>query len=464
MKKNIVLNGLILAALFFGAAFVAVKPVQAYEYDQNGQVEVGEVINDDLILVGQQVVMEGTINGLLLSSAQDIVINGTVNGDAFLFGQTVTIGEGGVIKGNLFTGAQTVNNDGRVEGSVFSGTMATILKDSSFVGRNVYFGGYSLEILKGAEVGKDLAAGGYQVILNGKVDRDVNVSVGALEINGTVGRNVDAVVGDPSVANHAPYISQANMPETINPGLHVSDGARIMGNLNYTSAIPQRGQIEGQPAGIVNYRTPVPGDKHDVRTVRPQKDTFDFFAAGVGKIFTGMARNFISIFLLGALALWLIPSVLKSITETIRTRPLPSAGYGILVYILGWVGAGISVLVIITVTIILAFISLGGLAGFAFWSGTSALVVFLTFFGMMISLGSKVLVSYLVGHWIMRQFTKNTNVNPYLSLLLGVIVYTLLRAIPVFGWLVAAVVIVIGLGATWLYLFNLRKNSAPLAV
>ncbi len=462
--KNKFVNGFIIAALLLGAAFVAVKPVQAYEYDQDGQVAEGEVVNDDLILVGQQVVMEGTINGLLLASAQDIVINGTVNGDAFLFGQTVTIGEGGVIKGNLFTGAQTVNNDGKVEGSFFTGTMATTLKDSAVVSRNLYFGGYSLEILKGAEVGKDLAAGGYQVIISGKVDRDVNVDVGALKINGTVGRNVDAKVAEPSAANQPPFISQPNMPMTITPGLHISESAKILGNLNYTSPIPQRSQIQGQPSGIVTYRTPVPNEKDELRPAKPEKNAFDFFAAGVGRIIKGMARNFISIFLLGALALWLIPSIVKSITETMRTRPLPSAGYGILTYILGWVGVGIAGMVIIAVTVILAFISLGGLSGFVFWTGTSAVVVFLTFFGMMISLGSKVLVSYLVGNWILKKLTNKTEVNPYLSLLVGVVIYTILRAVPVLGWLVAAFVIVIGLGATWLYLIHLRNKPAQLAV
>jgi hypothetical protein len=334
------------------------------------------------------------------------------------------------------------------------------LKDSSYVGRNVYFGGYSLEILKGSEIGKDLAAGGYQVIISGKVDRDVNVDVGALKINGTVGRNVTAVVAEPSTSTQPPMISQPNMPMTINPGLHIAENAKIMGNLVYTSPMPQRAQIQGQPSGIITYRTPEPDDTRVDEPEKVTKSPLDFFAAGIGKTIKDMARNFISIYLLGALAFWLIPNVVKKITETIRNRPLPSAGYGLLTYILGWVGVGIAAMVIIAVTIILAVVSLGGLSGFVFWSGASAVVVFLTFFGMMIALGSKVLVSYLIGDWILKQLTKNTEINPFLSLLLGVIIYTILRAVPVLGWLVAAVVIVLGLGATWLYILHLRDKQA----
>jgi hypothetical protein len=308
--------------------------------------------------------------------------------------------------------------------------------------------------------GKDLAAGAYQVIISGKVDRDVNVDVAALKINGMVGRNVTAVVAEPSSANQPPMISQPNMPMTINPGLHIADNAKILGNLVYTSPVPQRSQIQGQPSGIITYRTPVPDDsKVDKPEKTTRKGPLDFFAAGVGKTIKDMARNFISIYMLGALAFWLIPNVVKKITGTMRNRPLPSAGYGLLVYILGWVGVGLAVMVIIAVTIILAIVSLGGISGFVFWTGASAVVVFLTFFGMMISLGSKVLVSYLVGDWILKQLTKNPEINPFLSLLLGVVLYTIVRAIPILGWLAAGVVIVLGLGATWLYILHLRDRQ-----
>lgn len=464
MKKNWH-SYTLLALLVLSISLFAAQPVQAYEVDPDGRVDEGEVINDDLILAQDSVIMEGTVNGLLLATAQNVFINGTVNGDAFLFGQNVTIGEGAVIQGNLFLGAQTVIISGKVDGSVFSGTMATTFKNPAFVGRNVYFGGYSLEILQGAEVNKDVAAGGYQVVVSGNINRDLNADVGALKINGRIGRNVSAVVAEPSDdTSSAPYIPQQNMPMTLNPGLHIAEDAEIGGNLSYTSVIPQESAIKSAPSGTVYYMTPVPDDEGQTVKVSDKPHTSNRILIQIGKMIKDMGKNFVSLSILGALALWLIPGILNGFVQTLKAKPWQSAGVGILTYILSWVAVGLAVLVVIAITVLLAFITLGGLSGVFFWSGTSIILVYLTIFGMMVALGSKVVVSYLVGNWILSLFIKDQPVNPYAALLIGVVIYTLLRAIPFFGGLVSFVAIAFGLGAASLYIINrLQKKSELIA-
>lgn len=460
MKKNWH-SYVLLALLVLSISFVAAQPVQAYEIDSDGRVNEGEVINDDLILAQDNVVMEGTVNGLLLATAQNVIINGTVNGDAFVFAQNVTIGEGAVIQGNLFTGAQTVIVSGKVEGSVFSGGMATTLKKPAFVGRNVYFGGYSLEILQGAEVNKDVAAGGYQVIVAGNINRDLNADLGALKINGRIGRNVSVVVAEPSDGtSSAPYIPQQNMPMTLNPGLHIAEDAEIGGNLSYTSVIPQDSAIKSKPSGTVFYMTPVPNDAGNSVKVSEKPHTSNRILIQIGRIIKDMGKNFVSLSILGALALWLIPGLVNGFVQTLKSKPWQSAGIGILTYILSWIAVGLAILVVISVTVLLAFITLGGLSGVFFWSGTAIILVYIIVFGMMVSLGSKVIVSYLVGNWILSQFIKDQPVNPYAALLIGVVIYTLLRAIPFFGGLVAFVAIVFGLGAASYYIIN-RLQKKP---
>ena len=49
----------------------------------------------------------------------------------------------------------------------------------------------------------------------------------------------------------------------------------------------------------------------------------------------------------------------------------------------------------------------------------------------------------------------------FLSLLIGVVIYVPLRAIPILGWLVDAIITLIGLGAIWLY-FRETTQSAVL--
>ena len=106
--------------------------------------------------------------------------------------------------------------------------------------------------------------------------------------------------------------------------------------------------------------------------------------------------------------------------ETIEQKPLPSAGYGSLVFIVGWAGAIAAGLAIVALAIILGIISLGGLGGITFWTGTTLVTAFLTAFVLMINLGSKVVVTYLVGNWLLQKMTKQTETNRFVALLLGV--------------------------------------------
>jgi hypothetical protein len=453
---------LLVGTLLFGSATKA----QAYVVDNTGRVESDEVIDDDVLLFNNSVLMNGKVNGTLVAGGQDVVLNGTVTGDAILMGRTITIGQNAVIQGNLFTGAQVVNISGKVLGSVFSGSMSTVVKDSADVTRNFYFGGYSLDIAQGASIQKDLAAGGYQVIQDGTVERDVNADVGAYQLTGTVGRNFSVTVSSPSQnkpATPMSFGSQADMPATINTGLTIAESAKIGGNLNYTSTIPQDNTIQSKPAGTVIFSTPVP-QSGQTASQQPDRQFRNYFAVGFGKGLVNMARNLISIYLIGVLALWLVPGVVKKMADTVEQKPLPSAGYGSLVFIVGWAGAFAAGLAIVALAIILGIISLGGLGGITFWTGTTLLTAFLTAFVLMINLGSKVVIAYLVGNWLLQKMTKQTETNRFVALLLGVVIYVLLRAIPVFGWLIAMIVILLGLGAAWFYVQSLRKTVAPVTV
>jgi len=56
-------------------------------------------VDDDVILNGNAVVMDGVVNGSLLASGNTVTINGTVNGDVIALGSQVTIGTKAVITG-----------------------------------------------------------------------------------------------------------------------------------------------------------------------------------------------------------------------------------------------------------------------------------------------------------------------------------------------------------------------------
>jgi len=102
-------------------AFGTVRSAQAFEVNEDGVIPDGEVIDDDVLIGGN-----------------NVVINGTVNGDVFAFGSIVTLN--GVINGSMFAGAQNVVVNGEITGSLFVGASALDLGSEAVVGRNVLFG------------------------------------------------------------------------------------------------------------------------------------------------------------------------------------------------------------------------------------------------------------------------------------------------------------------------------------
>lgn len=460
--SNRIISFAVLASLVFVFAFGVTQPVQAFETNNNGKVSSTEVINDDLLIGANSIVIDGTVNGMVLAGGNDIVINGTVNGDVLAMGSSVTVSEGAKITGNLFTAAQTVVINGEVTGSVFSGVMSLTLNANSSVGSNVYFGGYNLETKSGAKIGRDLAAGGYQIILGGDVVRDVKAAVAAFKLDGKIGRNVEIQVEKPGQAKGTypgPWSPQTGNIPMLNPGLDIGKDASIGGNLVYTSPVDQSNAVQSTPQGTTVFQTPVPSE---TKPAQPQPKVR--FETGIFNIFKGMFRNFISLMALGALALWLIPLSVKGVSDLVSKKTLPSLGYGVLAYLAGWIGTFFGFLVVICATIILGLISFGGLTGIVFWSGTSTLLAAFTVFMGLILWGTKIVAVYLVGKLILEGLFKQSNANRFLCLLIGVIIYVPFRAVPILGFLLDVFVTFVGLGAIWLYFREKNKPAATATV
>src|SRR5512147_3198289 len=103
-------------------AFSLARPVQAAEINDSGVLNSGETIDDDLIIGGDRVRVDGTVNGMLIAAGQTVTVNGTINGDALLFAADVVVSDKAVIKGNLFSGAQSITVNGEVTGSIAAGS------------------------------------------------------------------------------------------------------------------------------------------------------------------------------------------------------------------------------------------------------------------------------------------------------------------------------------------------------
>lgn len=456
----------ILLGVFLAIAivFTAVGTVQATEIYPNGTIPAGETVDDDVILNGNSVVMDGTVNGLLLASGNTVTINGTVNGDVIAMGSQVAVGPKAVITGNLFAGGQSVTVDGQVDGSVAAGAAALTLGESARVARNAYFGGYAFSAAAGSVLGRDLWTGGYQAVLNGSIGRNARVSGAAVEVGGAIDGDatfdVDVPGEGPNPAQFMPFSQMPGFPASIDSGLRISSTAKIGGKLTYTSPAEQSGAIAAQPQGGTVYQTPMPSEAEQKAAEKPLAR---LNTPLWNKVWTAL-RNLITITFVGLLALWLVPTWLRRAVDALKGKPWQSLGIGFLGTVIFYPAALLVAGLIMMLVILFAVLTLGGISGIIGGLGFSALTFIVTAFGLLISYGSKVVVAYLVGEMLLNKVAPaaETNWRKFWSLLVGVVLYILLSSIPFLGWLVVLAVTFFGMGALW-YMFKPTEPTETVA-
>lgn len=435
-------------SVFMLAALLALMgSTPAYAFDGRGGDRVviasGEVINDDLYV-----------------GAQEFVLEGTVKGDVTAFAQTVTIN--GKVEGDLMTAAQTVAVYGEVTGTIRMAGSALFVAETAKIGGDLVGAGYSLEVQPGTAIGQDLVFAGQQILLAGDVTRNVKVATAAFELRGKVDGDVTAEVGDASQAS-APIPPTMFMPQItvaipgVKPGLTVAPSASITGNLQYTQsqdlAIPA-----GAVLGKVIRTLPSTTSQTPVRQ--------ETSAQKVGKWALGFLRHSITLILIGLFLLWLFPTFMRSLSENLRTKPLPSLGWGAV----AWVAFFFAVLAVIAVTIIAAIVfgllTLGQLSGTVVWLGLVALFGLIVAFVLLTTFVAKVVFGIALGKWIFTQFHSSLAEHRYWPMVVGVLITLAVTAllsfplIPGFlGWLVNLAVVLLGLGALWLWGLERRAKQ-----
>jgi len=435
---------LAVAGLVLLAIFLAVPTAWAFE-GRGGDVvviEANEVIDDDLYVGAGEFTLDGTIKGDLVVVGGSIEINGTVEGDLIAAGQSV------VVNG-------TVEDDARIAG------YALIVGGE--VADDLIAAGFSLEHESGSSVGGDLLFVGYQALLAGDVAGNVDVAGGAVRFAGTVGGNVavDVSGAEPGAPSPAQFMFMPNMPTvpTVPAGLTVDEGAHIAGDLQYTANV--RANIPtGAVAGKTDFTQYIPEVAVEPEAVAPSP------AVRAGIWFVGQLRRLITLLLVGAAMMWLVPDWTRRIARLVQTRPLPSLGWGV-VSIAAFVLAML-VLIIATVLLVIVFgaVTLGALAGrFVVLGG---IVMSTAAFGFSITWAyvTKIAISLLLGQLIFGLFKSPAAVHRWWPMLLGVLIFVIITAIPVLGWLATLATVLLGLGAVWLWGRDwLRsRKAAPVVV
>lgn len=464
MSKKFLFQIFMVALVLLGIGGATV-PVYAAEFDEDGVVAAGEVIADDLFLGGDNVSMLGEVEGNLVTGGSEVVIGGIVWGDLIAGANRLILLPGSVVHGNVFAGAASVRLEGEVLGSVYLGSAYLNIEPTAKIGSNLYAGTYALNMEDGALIDRDLFSGSAQTRLAGEIGRDAQIGTAAASVEGVIGRDliVDlgdaAEVGSPFQPNL--FISEVpaeDVPASLALGLNVAEKARIQGKIDYTSSVELSNRIKSQPGAGIVFSTPVPGQEYDGYPDGTRYGVDRVFSEkSIASWFWHNAQFFLSLIVLGLLAVFLAYKPLTAVSEKAKADLWPSFGWGLLIVPGVYLGAFVVFGVIVLVCLLLWAVTLGGL-GFGLFSALSlALGLAMAIFGLMIKYGTALAAVWLIGDFLRAKLFPTS--GKIVALLLGVLTFSVLAAIPVFGWLLRIFVAFVGVGAVFSLL--LAKKSDP---
>lgn len=407
-----------------------VPPTHASEFlgGDTVTVEAGQTINDDVYATAQTVIVNGTIEGDLIAFTTDVIINGRVTGDVLATGQSI------IING-------TVEDDVRMAGMLLQ------LGSAAQVGDDVISLGYGFDMQNGSQVGGDVTFLGGQAAINGAIGGDLTVNAGSLAFDGTVAGNADVAVGSPEAQPaFDPLMFMPNAPDlpTVAPGLTVGDNAQVDGEVNVT--VPDAAIADD--AAKINATVDVAE-----APVAPQDDS---------NVVVDTGMEFIGRFLVFAIAaffiVWLASIMLSQATGYLHEKPLPSLGWGALLYIVFPILLVTLSGAVLIIGLILGAIGLGSIGTSIIVFTFMVLALALLAFIVILALLSKVVAGYALGKLLFRS---RPDTKFWVVMLIGLAIVALLIALPYVGWLFNLVISMIGLGALWLAYRGNRASSDP---
>jgi cytoskeletal protein CcmA (bactofilin family) len=306
------------------------------------------------------------IDGDLYVAGKTIIIDSTINGDLIAAGQTIMVN--GIVNGSIIAAAQTVNINGEVTHAVR--VIGETLNIGGTIGRDLLAAVGNFSTTSTAEIGGDLLLGAGIARIDGLIKGDINSGVKSLTIAST---------------------------------------ASIQGKLNYISGNEANIQSGAQIKGTINHKLPEVKEKQ---------------VAGIGLWW--IVIGFLMTLVLGIIIVLLAPRRVKAVTESIRTRPWASLGWGVVILV-----ATPIVALIVCITIIGLPLGLIALVLYA-------IAIYLT----------QLFVGLLIGLLIIGAFRGvETRAALVGALALGLAILRLLRLIPFVGFFFGLATVLFGLGA-----------------
>lgn len=348
-----------------------------------------------------------TINHDFFAAGENVTISGIVNGDVYAVGGNVSVD--GIINGDLLAGAGIVTVLGNVSDDVRVG------------GGNILING---------TIGKNLTVGGGSVTIasEAKIDGSLLAFAGNVDVKGPIGKEANVFAGKALFSNQVGGDLKGSIEELV-----LTSEARILGDLEYESEKEADIDEDAYIFGETTHKLP---EKKEVKLEKfaPKLRPAILGITGI-KLYLKFFSFVVSL-ILGLLFLYLFPKRVEGINKILTSRPWGSLGVGLLTMILFPVALLLLAITIVGIPLMLLVIPV---------------FAFLVYF-------SKIFTSLVVGRWLLLRFEIKKSWN--WALLVGLIIYYLLRLILVIGPITAFVFTTIGLGAFVLDQKSLRRTRA----
>jgi len=131
-------------------------------------VPAGVTVNHDVLLMGNNVFIDGIVNGNAFILGNQVLISGTVNGSLVMLAQNAAVG-------------------GEVTGAVYAAALTLDLPDTASINRDLYALTVSLTSKPASAVERHLFALGLDAGLNGRIGGDLHTVLGPIQMyNGIV--------------------------------------------------------------------------------------------------------------------------------------------------------------------------------------------------------------------------------------------------------------------------------------
>jgi cytoskeletal protein CcmA (bactofilin family) len=363
----------------------------------------------------------------LASVALLVILSGVAIGqsaatDKLRTGDTVTVAAGETVPNDLYAFAGTVQIDGTVDGDlVASGGLVEVT---------------------GTVTGDVLAAGG-RITINGTVGGDTRVAGGTITVGGAIKEDLAAAGGQLTVT------SSGTVGEDVIAGTgQLTIDGTVTGDVRARTGTYTKGGTVGGTEDVTitarNDQPPAPGEPGAAPTATEQV--------------IDAVRHFLVVVLVGALLIWFAPRAYTAMKTTLRERPVPSAGWGIIAFIGYFVLLIVVLLAMILLAIAFGVLGFSDLIGLDVLGGTVAILGASLAFAIVAGYVADALVGVALASLVIRAESP-TRWRELAVLAVGAAVVVILSSLPIVGPWVKLAVILLGLGAVLLWIRGRRSPS-----